>query len=101
MLGTLIAGVGIGVVLVLSILYNVYQHAQKGVLLEQVKVLNKEQVAADEKLGKLAATVQQQQNLPYVINLSDQFVSMLSERVCNTVQVILNSQNEAALKKLN
>ncbi len=101
MLGTLIAGFFIGIVFVFSALLNFYLKAQNFELRKQIKELGKEQADSDAKLQKLAATVQEREKLPYVINISEQVTNTIADRVCNRVQVILHSQNEAALAKMS
>ena len=101
MLGTLLAGIAVGIVFVFSALLNLYLKAQNLTLKGQIKVLAHEQVETDKNLQKLAADVQKSASVPYVINLSEQVVNQLADRVCARVQTVLISQNEAALQKLN
>ena len=101
MLGFIIAGWVIGGTFVLSVLCSFYLKAQNVILQKQVKTLAHEQVETEKQLGKLAAEVQKSSNIPYVINLSETVINTLADRVCNRVQTVLISQNEAALTKLN
>lgn len=101
MLAMLIAGWAIGIVFVFSTMLNFYLKAQNFELRKQIKELGKEQADSDAKLQKLAATVQEREKLPYVINISEQVTNTIADRVCNRVQVILHSQNEAALAKMS
>lgn len=97
----MLTGAILGALIVLLLFVAFFLFAQNRAYVSQIKVLSKEQNAADEKLARLTAQVQQTQNLPYVINFSDDNVTTMANRICSRVQVILEAQQEAALKKLN
>ncbi len=97
----LIAGAVLGALIVILLFVAFFLFAQNRAYVGQVKVLAKEQNDSDAKLAQLAATVKRNESIPYVVNFTEEQINMIAMRVTNKVQVILDAQNEAALKKLN
>lgn len=96
----MLTGALLGAIIVLLILRILFVQGQNAVYAGQVLKLAKEQGNTDKALATASAALQEMQK-PIIFNLTDEHVTKLAERVAVRVQLILDSTQESALKRMH
>lgn len=96
----MLTGAVLGALIILLILAVIYLVGQNRAYAGQITVLAKEQADADTKVQQLAAHAQKMQQ-PFIINVTDEQISALSNRIFLRVQHMLDSTTAAALNRMN
>jgi hypothetical protein len=97
----MLTGAVLGALLMLCVFVITFLTGQNAAYRMQITGLAKEQVESDMKLARLAQTVQQRESQPITFNLTEEQVTFIANKVSARCQMILDSANEAALKKLS
>jgi len=97
----MLTGAFLGALIVVLFFIAFFLFAQNRAFAGQIKAGAKELAAADANLRTLAAQVQKNENIPYVVNFTEEQITFIANRVSTRVQTMLDAANEAALNKLN
>ena len=99
----MLTGILIGIFLVLLIFACIFFVGQNRTLAGQFKKASEELYGAQVALGRFVHLEQERQKIKegIVLNLTEEQITTLATRLSARVQIILDSQNESALSKLD
>jgi integral membrane sensor domain MASE1 len=97
----MLTGAVLGALVMLLVFVILFLIGQNAAYRGQVTKLSKEQAAADMQLARLAATVQRCETQPIQFNITEEQLTFLANKLSARCQMIMDSANEAALKKLS
>ena len=97
----MLLGTVLGVIIMLLVFACLFLKGQNMAFSGQLLGMSRARVEADQKVVALEAALNRREQLPFVINFTEDQCTDMASRVCARVQTMMQSQNEAALRKLN
>jgi hypothetical protein len=97
----LLTGVILGAVIVLLLFAMIYFIGANRALKEQVNSLQVQQQAAAIVIRRYMEDEEQRKTQPMIVNIKDDQITNLADRIGGRVQMIIDARDAAALKKMS
>lgn len=96
----MLTGAVLGAVIVLLLFIIAFLGGKVRMQSEQLVALNKAQADLENQLGRAISTLQEAQK-PYIVNFKNDEIMAIAEMIWKRTQVLIEAQDQAALRKMN